>query len=104
MSHLFLQMQSHKITTVQVFFIVTLEVITASTFRHSNPWAFFANRQARAIDGVDLHSGEHCVDVSTYKPVEFKDVAVTVCDSTFAKECEDKIDQVMICGVVFWPS
>ena len=43
------------------------------------------------------------MDVSTYKPVEFKDVAVTVCDSTFAKECEDKIDQVIICGVVHWP-
>jgi len=90
-------MQSHKITTIQALFLmVTIEVITASTSFHTNPWAFFTSRQARAIDGVDLHSGEHCVDVSTYKPVEFNDVAVTVCDSTFVKECEDKIDQVCL--------
>ena len=92
-------MQSHKITTVQVLFlIITTEVITASTSFHSNPWAFFTSRQARAIDGTvhDLHSGQHCVDVSTYKPVEFNDVTVTVCDSTIAKQCETKIDQVMV--------
>lgn len=90
-------MQSHKITTVQaLFLIVTLEVITASTVVNYNPWGFFSNRQARAIDGVDLHSGEHCVDVSTYGPVAFKNVTVQVCDSTFPKTCEDKTDQVCL--------
>ena len=90
-------MQSHKIKTAQAFFlIITAEAITASTSFHSNPWAFLASRQGRAIDGKDLHSGEHCVDVSTYGPVAFKDVTVNVCDSTFPKTCEDKIDQVLI--------
>jgi len=92
-------MQSHKITTVQVLILtITLEVISASTSFHSNPWAFFTSRQARAIDGTvhDLHSGQHCVDVSTYKPVEFNDVTVKVCDSTIAKQCETKIDQTCL--------
>ena len=55
-------------------------------------WSLFPRRQGRAID--NLHSGEHCVDVSTYEPVAFKDVTVEVCDSTFEKTCEQKTDQV----------
>ena len=87
------QMQSHKVTTLQTLLLL---VTLISAFPDNNrwSWSFFTNRQARAIE--NLHSGEHCVDVSTYEPVAFKDVTVEVCDSTFVKTCEDKTDQVSI--------
>ena len=85
-------MQSHKITALQtLLFLITLEAqLILATPRWS--WSLFPRRQGRAID--NLHSGEHCVDVSTYEPVAFKDVTVEVCDSTFEKTCEQKTDQV----------
>ena len=90
-------MQSHKGTTLHaILFLITLGIQLISASPNSNRWSWslFPIRQARAID--NLHSGEHCVDVSTYEPVAFKDVTVEVCDSTFAKTCEDKTDQVGI--------
>ena len=95
--HYFLQMQSHKVTTLQtLLLVVALEVqlISASPNNNQWSWSLFSNRQARAIE--NLHSGEHCVDVSTYEPVAFKDVTVEVCDSTFEKNCEQKNEQVRI--------
>lgn len=90
-------MQSHKVTTLQtLLLLVALEVqlISASPNNNRWSWSIFPIRQGRAIE--NLHSGEHCVDVSTYEPVAFEDVTVEVCDSTFAKTCEDKTDQVGI--------
>ena len=85
-------MQSHKVTALQtLLLLITLESqLILATPRWS--WSLFPRRQGRAID--NLHSGEHCVDVSTYEPVAFKDVTVEVCDSTFEKTCEQKTDQV----------
>ena len=85
-------MQSLKVTALPTYLLlITLEAqLILATPRWS--WSLFPRRQGRAID--NLHSGEHCVDVSTYEPVAFKDVTVEVCDSTFEKTCEQKTDQV----------
>ena len=44
---------------------------------------------------VDLHTGEFCVDVSTFGPVEYDTSPAEVCDSTFAKQCEDRYEEVI---------
>ena len=44
---------------------------------------------------VDLHKGEFCVDVSTFGPVTYDSTFVEVCDSTFAKKCEDRYESVI---------
>ena len=44
---------------------------------------------------VDLHKGEFCVDVSTFGPVTYDSTFVEVCDSTFAKQCEDRYESVI---------
>lgn len=43
---------------------------------------------------VDLHSGEFCVDVSTYGDVVFEPTTREKCDTTFQKQCETKSEQV----------
>jgi hypothetical protein len=43
---------------------------------------------------VDLHSGEFCVDVSTYGEVVFEAKPRDKCHTTFQKKCEQKTDQV----------
>ena len=44
---------------------------------------------------VDLHKGEFCVDVSTYGEIEYDPIPKEVCDSTFAKVCEDRNEKVI---------
>ena len=56
------------------------------------PWASLMQRLRREV--VDLHSGEFCVDVSTYGLVEFEPTPREKCDSTFNKVCETKNEQV----------
>ena len=43
---------------------------------------------------VDLHDGEFCVDVSTFTEIKYNPVPREKCDSTFAKRCEDKTENV----------
>ena len=43
---------------------------------------------------VDLHNEEFCVDVSTYGEVVFEASPRERCETTFAKRCETKSDQV----------
>ena len=43
---------------------------------------------------VDLHNKEFCVDVSTYLPVEWKEVEAEQCDTAFVKQCEDREEDV----------
>ena len=55
-------------------------------------------------EGVDLHSGEFCVDVSTFGDIVFENQGREACDTTFEKVCETKTEQVSqveshICGV-----
>ena len=50
---------------------------------------------AEEVETVDLHKGEFCVDVSTFGPVEYDSTFVEVCDSTFAKKCEDRYESVI---------
>ena len=38
--------------------------------------------------------GTFCVDVSTFGEVEYKDVKIEVCDSTFTKQCTDQYKEV----------
>ena len=45
---------------------------------------------------TDLHTGEFCVDVSTYTDVQYDNDTVEVCDSTFAKQCTNKVEEVRI--------
>ena len=45
-------------------------------------------------DVVDLHSGEFCVDVSTFGNIVFQPTMREKCDTTFSKQCETKTDQV----------
>ena len=47
------------------------------------------------VETVDLHKGEFCVDVSTFGPVIYDSTFVEVCDSTFAKKCEDRYESVI---------
>ena len=54
----------------------------------------YEDDQINNQEQVDLHKGEFCVDVSTYGPVEYDHVPVEVCDSTFAKQCEDRYEEV----------
>jgi len=52
-------------------------------------------KAAAAADGpVDLHSGEFCVDVSTFGEVTFEATPREKCETTFQKNCEEKTDQV----------
>ena len=44
--------------------------------------------------GVDLHSGEFCVDVSTFGDIVFENQGREACDTTFEKVCETKTEQV----------
>jgi hypothetical protein len=43
---------------------------------------------------VDLHTGEFCVDVSTYGDIVFESQPREACDTTFEKVCETKTEQV----------
>merc|ERR1712117_345012 len=45
-------------------------------------------------NAVDLHNKEFCVDVSTYLPVEWKEVEAEQCDTAFVKQCEDREEDV----------
>merc|ERR1712029_683425 len=45
-------------------------------------------------NAVDLHNKEFCVDVSTYLPVEWKEVEAEQCDTAFVKQCEDREEEV----------
>ena len=45
-------------------------------------------------EGVDLHSGEFCVDVSTFGDIVFENQGREACDTTFERVCETKTEQV----------
>ena len=45
---------------------------------------------------ADLHTGEFCVDVSTYTDVQYDNDTIEICDSTFSKQCTDKFEEVPI--------
>ena len=69
--------------------------IAASRPRHSRtPWDSLMQRLRREV--VDLHSGEFCVDVSTFGEVQFEPTDREKCDTTFEKQCETKNEQVGI--------
>ena len=55
-------------------------------------WPSLMQRLRREV--VDLHSGEFCVDVSTYGDVVFEPTTREKCDTTFQKQCETKSEQV----------
>ena len=69
----------------QLFFQLACLVtasIAASRPRHSRtPWDSLMQRLRREV--VDLHSGEFCVDVSTFGEVQFEPTDREKCDTTF---------------------
>ena len=60
------------------------------------------DRNARAVDGIDPHSGDlHCNDVSTYEPVVWKPKDCKKCTATFPKKSVDKSDKVRTFFCIF---
>ena len=45
---------------------------------------------------MDLHSGEFCVDVSTFGDIVFENQGREACDTTFEKVCETKTEQASL--------
>merc|ERR1712038_274355 len=73
--------------------LITLALARSSTrpLRQSQ-WASLMQRLRR--ETVDLHSGEFCVDVSTFGPVLYDATPREKCTTVFNKQCEDKTEQV----------
>merc|ERR1712141_915678 len=66
-----------------LWFTCLISASMAVTRPVRTPWASLMQRLRREV--VDLHSGEFCVDVSTYGLVEFEPTPREKCDSTFNK-------------------
>ena len=76
-----------------MFHLQLMSALVASAASLSRTdWPSLMQRLRREV--VDLHSGEFCVDVSTYGDVVFEPKSREKCDTTFAKQCEDKTEQV----------
>ena len=76
-----------------MFRLQLLSALVASAASISRTdWPSLMQRLRREV--VDLHSGEFCVDVSTYGAVVFEPTSREKCDTTFMKQCEDKNEQV----------
>ena len=71
--------------------ILSLFVASGSALSRSD-WPSLMQRLRREV--VDLHSGEFCVDVSTYGDIKFEGQPREKCDTTFEKKCETKSEQV----------
>ena len=77
--------------------------ITGSPFLFAdNIWSTLRNRRETAAGAVDLHSGEFCVDVSTYGLVKFERTPRNKCDTTFEKICEERNQQVTQKNIFFF--
>ena len=86
-------MKFHQNKPKYLIFSQILSALVASAASDSrSDWPSLIQRLRREV--VDLHSGEFCVDVSTYKDVEFLPESQNKCSSTFEKRCEDKTEQV----------
>ena len=57
-----------------------------------------SRRGRDSTDSADLHSGEFCVDISTFSPVQWREEEAESCTTEFVKKCEDKKEKV--CGEV----
>ena len=70
-------------------------LVASTTALSRSEWPSLMQRLRR--ETVDLHNGEFCVDVSTFGPVSFEATPREKCDTTFAKQCETKNEQVCMC-------
>merc|ERR1712141_120747 len=75
-----------------LWFTCLISASMAVTRPVRTPWASLMQRLRREV--VDLHSGEFCVDVSTYGDVVFEPTTREKCDTQFQKQCETKSEQV----------
>ena len=76
-----------------MFHLQLMSALVASAASISRTdWPSLMQRLRREV--VDLHSGEFCVDVSTYGAVVFEPTSREKCDTIFQKQCEDKNEQV----------
>ena len=86
-------MHEHEQFISNMFLLQLLSALVASAASISRTdWPSLMQRLRREV--VDLHSGEFCVDVSTYGAVVFEPTSREKCDTTFQKQCEDKNEQV----------
>ena len=58
------------------------------SYSHSSP------SSAAAVNPVDLHNKDFCVDVSTYQPVVWVERDGEECKTDFVKQCEEKSENV----------
>merc|ERR1739844_485227 len=82
------------IKTILWFSCLTTLALARSSTRplRQSQWASLMQRLRR--ETVDLHSGEFCVDVSTFGPVLYDATPREKCTTVFNKQCEDKTEQV----------
>jgi len=76
---------------IKIIWLLSALVASAASISRTD-WPSLMQRLRREV--VDLHSGEFCVDVSTYGAVVFEPTSREKCDTTFMKQCEDKNEQV----------
>ena len=65
--------------------LLSIWVASAASLSRTD-WPSLMQRLRREV--VDLHSGEFCVDVSTYGDVVFEPTTREKCDTQFQKQCE----------------
>merc|ERR1712193_428209 len=80
---------------IKIIWLLSILVASAAAQRRTD-WPSLMQRLRREV--VDLHSGQFCVDVSTYGEVVYEPTSREKCDTQFQKVCEDKSEQV--CGEV----
>jgi len=76
---------------IRLIWLLTICVASAASLSRTD-WPSLMQRLRREV--VDLHSGEFCVDVSTYGDVVFEPTTREKCDTQFQKQCETKSEQV----------
>lgn len=59
-------------------------------------------------EAVDLHSGQHCTDISHYGEVQYRDKDTVCCNTEFIKNCQERTEEVCVdvtevqCKAVAW--
>jgi len=76
---------------IKIIWLLSVMVASAASLSRTD-WPSLMQRLRREV--VDLHSGEFCVDVSTFGDVVFEPTSREKCDTTFSKQCETKNEQV----------
>jgi len=76
---------------IKIIWCLSILVASAASLSRTD-WPSLMQRLRREV--VDLHSGEFCVDVSTYGDIVFEPTSREKCDTQFQKKCETRNEQV----------